>query len=95
MAQAMADQLAKMEVPKDQVRAFEVAMSQYRWWAERSDPAKWGQRLPTAPAAAIQIITNAFSPMEGQSDTIIIEAPSKREAEKERARTLLGDEGGG
>ena len=94
-ATILADKLARFEVPKDGVRGVEVAIKHYQWLAERMDPAQWGQRLPTAPAAAIQIITNAFSAMEGASDTIVIEAPSKRAAEKERARTLLGDEGGG
>lgn len=90
-AQQMADQLARLEVPKDQIRAFEVAMGQYRWWAERADPARWGQRVPQAPAAAIQIITNALAPVAAPQ-TITIDAPSKRAAEN--ARALFGEEHG-
>jgi hypothetical protein len=40
-----------------QVRAFEVAIQQLRWSAERRDPARFGNRAPVSIRVPIQIVT--------------------------------------
>lgn len=53
----LADELAGQLVPKEQIRAYEVAMNQYRWSAGKRNAAVFSDKAPAKIQVPIQINT--------------------------------------
>lgn len=77
-----------------EVRAYEVAMSQYRWSAARRDPAKFGERAPANITVPIQINTSLDLGAKAEQEniyTITAKVPSKEDPKQLEDRQLVPD----
>ena len=76
------------------VRAYEVAMNQFRWSAARRDPAKFGERAPQNITVPIQINTSLDLGAKTEQEniyTITAKVPSKEDPRLLEDRQLVPD----
>lgn len=69
-ARHIADPKVNKKLSGTEVRAFEVAMNQFRWSASRRDPSKFGERAPASVTVPIQINTSLDLGNKGELDNI-------------------------